>query len=184
MENATLEALMTGDESAFKALFTDYYAPLSHFACRLLRDTETSKDVVQNVFVRMYLNRRNIRIESDLKAYLYRAVYNESLNELKKQKAMVAKQQIYANEIETIDDFDQAVEQTENERKIYLAINKLPPRCKQIFTMSRLDGKRNHEIASALGLSLRTVETQISIALKSLREMLLSAAVWLFHWFL
>lgn len=163
------------DEASFEMLFNKYYAILSGFAYRFIKDDDTSKDIVQNVFIKFYAVHASLEITSTIEAYLYKAVYNECLNELRKNNVRKHHIQEYGEFVDTVY-FDHAVEQNEREKSIYLAIEKLPPKCKEIFMLSRVHGRRNQEIAEELGISTRTVETQISIALKRLRKVLL---VWL-----
>jgi RNA polymerase sigma-70 factor, ECF subfamily len=110
----------------------------------------------------------NLTIQSDLKNYLYKAAYHGSLNELKKENLRDEHHLHYAHE--QVMQYDHEREETEKEHKIYQAIQQLPPKCRQIFLMSRMEGRKNHEIAAELGLSIRTIETQISQALKSIRK--------------
>jgi RNA polymerase sigma-70 factor (family 1) len=172
MTSGLIERLKNGDESAYSYLFDQYYAPLTSFAFRFTRSYEISKDVVQNLFIRLYQNRDTLTIQTDIKSYLYKAVYNGSLNELKKETLREEHHLYYVSERETTH-CDQAREETEKEHKIYQAIQQLSPRCRKIFLMSRIDGKKNHEIAAELGLSIRTIETQVSLALKSIRKTVL-----------
>jgi RNA polymerase sigma-70 factor (family 1) len=175
-----LEKLIDGDESAFKYLFDSHYRALTNFAYRFFRDADLAKDVVQNVFVKIYQNRPSLRTVDDIKNYLYKAVYNECLNELKKQDVRDRYHDQYASLQETTF-FEQTLEQTEKENLIYQAIENLPPQCKRIFLMSRIEGKKNPEIADALKISVRTVETQISLALKNLRKTILLLISLLVH---
>jgi RNA polymerase sigma-70 factor (ECF subfamily) len=168
MTPSLIEKLKSGDESAYRLLFDQYYVPLTSFAFRFTKSSEIAKDVVQNLFIKLYQNRDGLTIQSDLKNYLYKAVYHGSLNELKKENLREEHHLHYVNEHVT--PYDHEREETEKEHKIYRAIQQLSPKCRQIFLMSRIEGRKNHEIAAELGLSIRTVETQISQALKSIRK--------------
>lgn len=179
MTPGLIERLKSGDESAYRYLFDQYYAPLTSFAFRFTRSYEISKDVVQNLFIRLYQNRHSLSIQSDIKSYLYKAVYNSSLNELKRENLRDEHHQHYIAE-HVVTQYDQAREETEKEHKIFKAIEQLSPKCRQIFLMSRIDGMKNHEIAAELGLSIRTIETQISQALKSIRKTVRSIYNFLF----
>lgn len=161
--------LKRGEPSAYEELFNTFYVPLTSFAYRFLKDTEISKDIVQNVFIKIHQQREDLVVQSDLGSYLYRAVYNESLNELKKNESREKRNFAYLQEAEALH-YDEVMEENEKEHKIYKAIDLLPAKCKEIFLLSRMHGRKNIEIAAELGLSIRTVETQISLALKSIRR--------------
>ena len=179
MASGLIERLKSGEESAYRDLFDQYYAPLTSFAFRFTRSYEVSKDVVQNLFIKLYQNRYDLAIHSDIKSYLYKAVYHGSLNEVRKETLRDEHHQHYTTEYLAAQ-YEQAREETEKEHKVFRAIGQLSPKCRQIFLMSRIDGKKNHEIATELGLSVRTIETQISQALKSIRKTVLTIYNFLF----
>jgi RNA polymerase sigma-70 factor (family 1) len=157
----------------FDKLFLDYYPPLTSFAFRFVKDLDAAKDIVQSVFVSIYEKETMLAVDKNIKAYLYRSVSNACINYLKKESTRLGHHQEYGKMlVESV--FEDAVEQTEEEFKIYSAIKKLPSQCQKIFVMSRFDNRKNHEIADELSISIRTVETQISNALKTLRKTILS----------
>ncbi len=137
-------------------------------AYRITGNEYEAKDAVQNVFLKFFTRRDYLQV-NDLKYYLLRAVRNESLNLLQSSNKLRVHHQQFA---ETVSDvvINDLLEQAENEERIYNKINSLPLKCRQVFTLSRLQEKNNQEIASELGLSIRTVETHISNALRILRE--------------
>lgn len=173
MNDIDLHSLADGDERAFKALFDQYYKRLASLAYQYQKDADHARDTVQNVFVKLFQRREEFASVRDTKAYLYRIVQNECLNEIRNNETRRRHYLNYAVHTESV--FEAHVGQSEKEYRLYQAIKSLPPRCRQIFVMSRIEGKKNSEIADDLKLSVRTVETQISIALKSLRTSLLSA---------
>jgi RNA polymerase sigma-70 factor (ECF subfamily) len=162
-----VDRLKSGEFSSYEALFNTFYIPLTSFAHRLVKDAEISKDIVQNVFIKIHQHRESLVVQSDFRSYLYKAVYNESLNELAKINNREKREFVYLQEAEA---FHYAEAENEKAYKIYQAIDKLPVKCRKIFLMSRIHGQKNNEIAVELGLSIRTVETQISLALKSIRR--------------
>ncbi|MBL0740567.1 RNA polymerase sigma-70 factor [Chryseolinea lacunae] len=156
---------------SFQELFSEYYPMLVAFAFRFVRDQDTAKDIVQSVFIKLFEKKDTLLVHDSMKAYLYKAVFNACVNHKKSEAVRLGHHELYARELNT-DGFEEAVEQTEEEHKLYNAIKKLPPKCQQIFVMSRLDNRKNQDIADALSISIRTVETQISNALRLLRETL------------
>ncbi len=154
----------------FQKIFEEYYPALVVFAKKYVIDLDTAREIVQNFFVKFYEKRNVLNINSSLKSYLYSSVKNSCLNYLKSNSI---KQKHYKNisiqETES-NDWSDKMEETELEEKIYRAVNDLPTQCSKIFKMNRFDGYSNKEIADKLNISKRTVETQISKALKKLRE--------------
>lgn len=161
------------DLSAYELVFKKYYKELYRFAFTYVRDGVIAEEMAQEVFLYIWEKRSQIEIQTTLKTYLYSAVKNKCLNyiklELPKQQAMsdVSEVLLSVNE--------QKVDDHENEKlKDYIqsAINELPKKCRRIFMLSRNAGLTYEEIAEELSLSKKTVENQMGIALKKLRESL------------
>ena len=173
-ERYIIEGLRSGRENAYRQLFEQYYLRLVVFAHRYLEDLESARDVVQDLFVDLYDSRQSISIQTSLKSYLYSAVKNRCLNQVKHEQVKEKHRNMIRSEANVPDpNLEEIMDVVELEARIYEIVLKLPERCRQIYIMSRVDGKRNSEIADTLNLSIRTVETQISKALKSLRDNLL-----------
>jgi RNA polymerase sigma-70 factor (ECF subfamily) len=165
-----IDRLKNGSESAYELLFKEYYKVLVIFATKYLKDVEASKELVQELFVHIYERRENLDINSSLKSYLFRSVHNRSINYINSRKIREKYAEHYSQTADIKQNtLEQDVNASELENALHTAINQLPPRCKVIFKMNRFDGLSNNEIAEKLTLSKRTVETQISKALKILR---------------
>lgn len=162
-----LEQLKSGDRRAFTLLFDYYYTGLVVFADRYMHDLELSEDIVQSVFVRLWENRQSIQ-SSSICYYLSSAVKNNCIDLIRKKETQekYVRRQLSGN----VDSGADFWAESELEQMIEKSIANLPPRCAEIFRMSRFDGLKTHEIAEKLQLSNRTVETQISNALKVLRK--------------
>ena len=167
LQNYSYEKLT---ESNIEALFKEHYSILTAYANKFLSDLDDSREIVQDVFVKLFDNKDSIKIHTSTKAHLFTSVRNACLNTIKQRK----------NHAEHHDNIkylssgvsmqaDKILEQTELEHEIFKAIDELPDQCQRIFKLNRLDGFTNQEIADQLKISKRTVETQISKALKSLR---------------
>lgn len=156
----------------FDALFREYYPMAVLHAQRYVQDVNAARDIAQQVFMKIYEKKDTLQIKISFKAYLFRAVGNTALTYLKKEQTHSRHSEAaFALKSTAIEDNDPvAYEQLAT--KIKEIIEALPPRCQLIFKMNRLEGKRNREIAEELGLSIRTVEAQISQALKQLRKKL------------
>ncbi|WP_430936759.1 RNA polymerase sigma-70 factor [Saccharicrinis sp. 156] len=165
-----LQRLSSGDSKAFQEIFMRYYQQLVVFASKLVYDLDQSRDIVQEVIVNFYEKRDNIQIHTSLKAHLYQSVRNRCLNYLKREQTIrTHHSNIFEERKEHHQEFKDLMEETELENRIYHVINSLPKQCQKIFEMSRFDGKSNADIAEELNISKRTVETQISNALKKIR---------------
>ena len=173
-EKYIIEGLRSGSESAYRQLFEQYYQKLVVFACRYLEDLESARDIVQEFYLYLYESRLSISIQTSLKSYLYSAVKNRCLNQAKHEQVKEKHRNMSGSEANVSDPgLEEIMDAVELEARVYEIVSKLPEKCRQIYIMSRVDGKRNREIADELNLSVRTVETQISKALKSLRNSLL-----------
>lgn len=169
-EKILISQISEGREKAYHSLFNEYYAVLSVFAKKYTGDLDSAKDIVQDVFVNIYEQRENLNIHTSLKSYLYQSVRNRSLNYLKhiqidqKHKSNI----LYTSKDEN--DCNDKMLEAELEAKIYTIVSALPKQCQNIYNLSRVQGLKTKEIAEQLNISIRTVEKQISNALKALRE--------------
>ena len=171
-ETHIIEGIRAGRESTFRELFADYYRPLSVFALKYTGDLETAKEIVQELFVHLYQTRLTLFVSSSLKSYLFQAVRNRCLNHIKQNQTRRKHLDEYQAEQDHSVDMEARIRETELEHQIFLIVDSLPPQCRNIFTLSRVKGLSNGEIAEKLQISKRTVETQISNALKTLRTKL------------
>lgn len=163
MEFARIAA---GDRTAFEALFRAHYKPLCAFANGYLADADKSEDLVQELFIRLWLDREKLTVTSSIKAYLFAAVRNRCLNALKvavRMRRVSDQQDALAEEGFTED------EHTERIARVQAAVAGLPDERRKVFTMCRFDGLKYAEVAARLGISVKTVENQMGKALKDLR---------------
>jgi RNA polymerase sigma-70 factor (family 1) len=174
-EQHLLKQLTAGDFSAFEHLFKRYYAPLCHHALSFSGDPATAEDAVSDVFARIWERRSQLTIDVSLKSYLYRAVSNKCIDTLRKsyRKRIVLTDDLAAfTQMPSGNDINTLLETRELTNKIELAVRSLPRQCGIIFRLSRESGLKYQEIAKQLGISVKTVETQMSRAFKSLRKSL------------
>ncbi len=170
---ATLKTMVPVTEASFELLFKAQFKGLHGYAFSIVKDMIAAEEVVQNVFYKLWERKGQIEIETSLKAYLYKAVYNDSLNYIKHQKVRLA----YAAHVTRQSDKEAEnasgkVLAGELKGKIHRAMNELPEQCRTIFQLSRFEGLKYQEIANVLGLSIKTVENQMGKALKILRTKL------------
>lgn len=161
------------DKAAFEELFRSYFTPLCSFAQKFVNDIDEAKDIVHNVFINLWNKRNEINMETSLKSYLFQGVHNRSLNYIRDNKNLVRfdTPQIEGELSQYLESKDH-LESSEAESRINYALDDLPAKCKEIFLMNRFDGLKYREIAEKLNISIKTVETQMSRALKTLREKL------------
>ena len=154
----------------FESLFKQHYAELVRFGQKYLSDYESAEEIVQNLFVKFWENRNNIKIEQSHRAYLFSATRNACLNEIKHQNIKTSYINSVVHATMEEDDVVTTVEVDELDSRINNAINQLPEGRRKIFLMSRHEGMKYKEIALALGLSIKTVENQMGNAIKHLRN--------------
>ena len=165
-----LKMLNENDEKAIELLFDKFFEYLCAVVYRVLHDYEAARDVVQDIFFDLWRKRDTISIKTSLRPYLRRAAVNRAINHLKRKRITVNEDDDAAIDMISSDPSGQAhLEKNELETRIYEVIESLPPKCKLVFGMSRFENMSYQEIADALQISVKTVENQISKALKILR---------------
>lgn len=155
----------------FEVLFKEYFTGLVYFAQKYLGDLDASKDVVHSVFIKIWENRNKFEFDKPAKSYLFTSVYNRSLNTIRNNKKFVNSEDddTHAATLEQ-GEFHDTMEVAELESKIKEAIGKLPTKCREVFELSRFEGKKYAEIAKHLNISIKTVEGQMSKALKIMKD--------------
>ena len=167
-----IDQLEKGNEKAFSFLVENYNHKLCVYANSLVNDPVKSQDIVQNVFIKTWEKRETLRLNLSIKGFLYRAVHNEFIDQYRSAKSLMALEKLY---MDTLVKFEMDPEQQGTEEimeKVMIAVNDLPPKCQQIFLLSKKEGLDNIEIAEYLEISRKTVENQITKAFAILREKL------------
>jgi RNA polymerase sigma-70 factor (ECF subfamily) len=173
MEDAALILQLKNDDAeALKALFNRYYHPLKGYLFLLFKNESLAENIAQDIFVYLWENRSQIEIRTSVEAYLYSAGRYRGLNHLRNNKI----HEIILQKVNQSSSIgfspNQAMEMQELEAIIEESILSLPKRCQEIFRLSRFEELNYKEIAERLGISINTVENQMSIALKKLRKRL------------
>ena len=151
-----VDALIKGDEATFATVYKSYFTPLINYATSIVTDQETAYEIVQNLFVTLWENRKKFVRDKSFLAYIYYSVRNRSLNYLRDTRSV----SIEGFEKQSEEDFLSEIMEEEVYKELYAAVQKLPDRCRQIFLL-KLDGKENHEIAALLQISEETVRSQL-----------------------
>lgn len=172
-DNAYLVArLKKGEEKAFMYLLDQYHQRLNAYALSLVDDPSLAQDIVQNVFVKTWQFREKLNPKYRVQSFLYKAVYNEFINSYRKNQAVMLLEKTY---LQTLEDLVESTDDPSLERMTRIVkreIENLPPKCREIFTLSKKEGLTNREISEHLQISIKAVEAQITKAFGILREKL------------
>jgi RNA polymerase sigma-70 factor (family 1) len=170
-------------EAAFKELFNREYNNLCRYALTYMQDENLAEDIVQDTFIKIWEQKKDLIASAEIKFYLITAVRNNCISALRKQKT----QQVHFTDttpepdpepfITTTQHYEMANEQA---RKIKEALNQLPPKCKEVFLLVKMQGMSYKHAAESLGISVKTVENQMGKAIRIVRELALSQPVLLF----
>ncbi|MEL7589360.1 MAG: RNA polymerase sigma-70 factor [Prolixibacteraceae bacterium] len=175
-----IKFIREGKENTFHAVFIAYFEQLEIFAKVYVEDRDVAKDMVQEVFVSLWNKRSSLPENMNLKSYLYQATRNNCLNYLKRLKVQAK------YEKRTLDNYNDlllnyealvrlnfdTLSYNELQGALDKAISQLPPKCREVFELSRYEGMKNREIAEKFGISVKAVEGHISKALKHLKDQL------------
>jgi len=168
-EKIILQKLKAGDQSAFDSLFRSYYKYLVSIAFKYTQNLEMSKDLVQEVYLDLWKRKENIDIEYSIKFFLRKATINKCLATKRKSKKIVVNSLITDNYDSIDDTTNQEIRFNELNDVVERLVNELPERCKEVFIASRYKNMSHKEIAESLNISVKTIENQMTKALKYLR---------------
>lgn len=164
-----------GNEMAFDIIFNSYYKLLVIYARRLLGTTADAEDVVMDSFTTLWERRTEISHNKSLNAFLYKLVYNRSVDSIRKNNSKENYLRTGSGSEVELPDFETSRDQIEEIEILYSAIESLPDQCQRVFNMNKFEGKKYREIAEELSISIKTVENHMGKALKILREHLLAS---------
>jgi len=165
-----INLLNTGDSQAFTQLVNLYSRRLFAYAVSLSGDYSIAKDIVQEVFLKTFEYRKKLNPDYSIESFLYRSTYNQFINTYHKNKSLHKVHDEYVKYLNQtiVDQNDQDFDRMIN--FINKAIENLPKKCKEIFVLSKKEGYTNMEIAEILSISIKTVESQITIAFKQIKK--------------
>lgn len=164
-EQQLSEAVRNSDSAAFKILYYRYYEPLYRYIFYRLHSKELTKDLLQDVFTRLWVNRKKFDPSKSLKAYIYSITSNLVIDYYRKRSSRIKyKNESFRLKIFSGDDL------TEEKISIQNAISKLKDKVKDVFILNRYEGFTYKEIADILDISVKTVEKRMSKALQFLRD--------------
>ncbi|MFY0652676.1 MAG: RNA polymerase sigma-70 factor [Cyclobacteriaceae bacterium] len=176
-DSQLMDFLSNDNKQAFEHIFRTYYQDLCRFGATYVKDPDVAEELVQQIFINIWERRYELTISTSMKSYLFTAVRNKSFNYLKLQLPKEYKK-VDVDNVGFLDPTNKEEDIVYEDLKAYVseAIDALPAKCKTIFNLSRNSGLTYKEIAEELDISVKTVENQIGIALKKLREQL--SPVW------
>lgn len=163
------ELVCQGEERALQHLMHRFWQPLFKTASVTMQDPQVCQELVQNVFINIWRNREKISLKYSIKTYLFGCIRYEVFRSVKKTMNHVEFKNL---DEQYVDSFNPLLKMEYAELLDYLdlMINQLPDKCKEIFYLSRMEQLSHKEIAAKLNISVKTVENQISIALKRLKQ--------------
>ena len=171
IDQQLIQELKAGSRHAFKKVFDAHYRSLVITAYQILKDEQVSKDAVQEVFVELWKKRARLHNGIVLLPYLKRSVMNRAINVLKSRKHHISSG---SAPLEYLKDNnrqpDESLQDEEFKSVVLRAIDQLPDRCRAIFMLCRMEGLSHKEIAQRLDISTKTIENQITKALKLIRK--------------
>ena len=170
-DQSLLDALIKGEETAFEKIYKSYFALLQNYSASIVGDSEAALEIIQNIFVALWENRKNLDREKSLRNSLLRSTHNNSLRYLKTRFLHLQHQENLKRKKseEEQENVIRAEEGPEPEQQLSALLNELPERSRQVMIMSHIENRKSADIARKLGISVRTVETILYQAMKKLR---------------
>lgn len=165
-----IESLKNGQEEAFSYLMDTYYNKLCVYAGGLAKDMYTGQDIVQNVFLKTWEQRQKLKSNYSISSFLYKSVYNEFIDHYRKRKLLTPIENEHIKQLNTIVEEDNIAETNRLIELINREIQNLPPKCKSVFTMGKLEGLTYNEIAEYQKITVGTVEMHMSKAFEIMRK--------------
>lgn len=165
-----LRIARSDDQTAYKELFTFLYSSLFLFAKSIVKSKEAAEEIVSDVFIRIWQKRRELEKIENLKVYLYVSTRNTAINYLSLHKRNITNplEEFHTEFTSIYFDPEQLMITADMLALIKRAIDQLPPKCKIIFKLVKEDGLKYREVAEILGISVKTVENQLAIALQKI----------------
>lgn len=168
--NIQIEKMKAGDRESFNQVFRRYYSPMVRFCIRYVADSDIASEIVQDLFVKLWSNREKISFNTSFESYMMTSVRNSALTYINKERSHnEANLRVFSEESDNNDPSETL--QSNNLEESYRKILKdMPEKRREVFLASRYDGLKYSEIAEKLGISQKTVEAQMSAAIKQLKE--------------
>lgn len=172
-----LNGLTSGNEKIFRLIMEEWYSRLFNFANNYLNNEENTKEVLQDVFLKLWDNRQKLSADTNLNAYLFTLTRNRCIDLIRREKLMLQfrtdKQEEYRRLSENFEALSDPILDNlfamEIQAEINRTISELPEQCQKVFVLSRIKGMNNREISRTMVLSEKTIESHLTKALKTIR---------------
>ncbi len=168
--NSQIEKMKAGDRESFNQIFRQFYPPLVRFCIRFVADADLAAEIVQDLFVKVWSNREKLSFNTSFESYMLTSVRNSAITYINKERSHAeAHLRVYTEESDTVDP-SETLQSNNLEESYRQVLKKMPEKRREVFLASRFEGLKYSEIAEKLGISQKTVEAQMSAAIKQLRE--------------
>ena len=170
-QELTINVITRWDADAARMLYEHFYGALVSYGMRILQDRESAEDVVQDTMAALWERKTVLPNNAALKAYLYNTVRNKCLSLLRRQRSESLDPLAMSKyeEFRVTDDGNEQFFPEEVYRQLFLMIDQMPPRQREVFLMA-MEGKKNKEISEALGIAIETVRTNQKRAMAFLKK--------------
>lgn len=178
-ETKSISAIRSGSEAAYRSVYLYYYERLCIYVLNFTSDRVVAEDVVQEVFLKLWTRRQQLKPDGSLNGYLYTLAYNEYINIYRKNRQRDRELEVFR--LKSLSELLEGNEEAYQEKlsRVKKAIEELPPRCKEVFLLNKQHGLRHKEIAKRLDISVKTVENQVGKAMTQLRKKVTSDSLML-----
>jgi len=169
-ERKLLQQIARGDESAYTLVFNHYSKQVFNVAMLYLKDTTTAREVVQEVFLKIWLKRETMPAVEDLTAYLFILTRNHIYDSFKKQANLVkALDHFSQHQPSAVDNADYRLQERQYDHLLDKVVSNLPPERKKVY-IARKEGMSNEEISVRMNISIHTVKKQMQLAMQTVRS--------------
>ena len=175
-EEHLVKLIAQGNKEAFEKFFQQAYSRLLNYACIFITNNEMADDIVQEAFIHFWNKRNELKEGKSIEALMFTSVRNRCLNFLRDQQTYLSHiDQIKTEKLQFLSHYDFLGEEEESIeelliKELQIAMDALPPKCREVFLLNKVEGVRQKEIAARLGISVKAVEKHIALAKVKLRE--------------
>lgn len=171
-ERDTILRIKLGDAESYERMFLRYYPRFRVFVLRFVQDEATAEDILQNIFLKIWINRHTLREDQSMTAYIFVLARNEVFQWMRyRHNHQITPFELVNDQLASISmpGVDSEYDYSELEERLKKAVDGLPSKRREIFRMNRYEFKSAKEIAAIKGISIRTVEKQIELSLRHIR---------------
>ncbi len=168
-QNQLITGLRAGDKKVYQKIFDTFYEPLCNYCMSRIQSQEDAEEIVQDIFVKLWVKRDELNIAQSLRAYLYRMALNKIINYTEHHKVRRIHQAETLATHSPHNDQISVIQENEIQQIVFETVDSMPPKRRAVYELSRHEGLKYAEIAEQLDISIKTVEAHLSKALEQLR---------------